>query len=90
MKLNIDITPPYGYEAVRIGIPNAGELFVELDRIGIDGKVDGRIMEADYCGVYTLKLILRKKKQRKEIIIFESTGEFREPVEGDYYRITNE
>ena len=89
MKLNIDITPPDGYEAVRIGIPTAGELFVELDRIGIDGKVNGRIVEADCCGVYTLKLILRKKKQEKEVIIFESTGEFREPKEMEYFKISD-
>lgn len=35
-------------------------------------------------------MILKKKKQKKEIIIFESTGEFMEPMEGDYYRISNE
>lgn len=91
MKLELDITPPDGYEAVRIGIPEQGELFVDLSMISINGKVNGLVMEAGNQGqgVCTFKLILRKKQQ-KEIIIFESTGELREPRAGEYFRMSNE
>lgn len=34
-------------------------------------------------------MILKKKKQKKEIITFESTGDFREPNEGEYFRMND-
>ena len=90
MELNIYITPPDGYEVVRIGIPNYGELFVNLDKIAADGNLIGDIHKKDTSdNINTCKLILKKKKKKKEVIIFESTGEFREPKEMEYFKISD-
>lgn len=91
MKLSIDITPPDGYEVVRIGIPNYGELFVNLDEIAGNGNFIGDIHKKDISNnINTCKLILKKKKLKKEIIIFQSTGEFREPKKNEYFKISDE
>ena len=90
MKYMIDLTPPDGFNVKGIGIPCPGDWYADLGDITEKGLINGPINYVDDYGTWSkLKVILEKKTIKKEIIIFESTGEFREPREMEYFKISD-
>jgi len=86
----IDLTPPSGYDIKGIGRATGGDWYADLSSVTENGTIEGPInyIDNDENTFLSLKIILEKKPKR-EVIIFESTGDFREPNEGEYFRMND-
>lgn len=91
MKYEIEIEEPDDYRILRIGIPTPGDIYTDLGNIGVDGKILGNsvLSTADEKTHFDRKKIILSKREglKIDILLFEQTGEFREPREGEYYRL---
>lgn len=94
MRYEIEIEEPENYIILRIGIPMPGDTYTDLGNIGADGKIsdDSVLHTANEKTHFDRKKIILSKREglKRDILLFEQTGEFREPAHGEYYRLDHD
>jgi len=94
MRYEIEIEDPDDHRILRIGIPMPGDIYTDLGNIGSDGKIlEGSVVHtADEKTHFDRKKIILSKREglKRDILLFEQTGEFREPANGEYYRLDHD